>query len=397
MKLLDGGRGLMTQDTENQEVVEPIDTKISAVDDSEQEHAPYEHIRERKVVIQPYDYAVRTLMDMIIDEDLVLEPDYQRKYQWDSEKASRFVESICLNIPVPVIYLAEEHDGKFSVIDGQQRLTSLFRFIKHDEIDTIFPNSGLEPLTINGLKILSELNGKSYSEIDRSFKSSISKRPIRCIVVLNDSDEALKFEVFERLNTGSAELTDQEIRNCVYRGNYNKLLKKLSEYDRFKQLVALPEADEKSMKGVELVLRFLAYRELTSNSEYSDNYSEYLNLHMEDNRELSPARVAQVESIFKSTVDLIYSTLGPGVAFRKPKDRTDPAAGFYQNLINGSMYESQMVAFSRAVENGVNAGLREKTFSVFLNDEYWNSLFQGTSKRSKALKRSGILTESLMS
>lgn len=373
-----------------------LENDNKSVDDTEQGLQPYQHIKERKVVIQPYDYAVRTLMDMIIDEDLVLGPDYQRKYQWDTAKASRFIESICLNIPVPVIYLAEEANGNFTVIDGQQRLTSLFRFIKSNEIENIFPESELTPLIIEGLKILPELNGKSYNEIDRAYKSSISKRPIRCIVVLNDSDETLKFEVFERLNTGSAQLTDQEIRNCVYRGTYNKLIKKLSEYNKFKELIALPAADEKSMKGVELVLRFLAYRELTSQSEYSDNYSEYLNLHMEENREISKQKESYLEDLFTNTVDLIYSSLGTGVAFRKPKDRNDYEQGFYRNLINGSIFESQMVAFSKAVEAGVIVQLQEKSFTAFGNDDYWNSLFQGTSKKGKAVRRSTVLTEYLL-
>lgn len=371
-------------------------TTKESIDDTEQGSQPYEHIKERKVVIQPYDYAVRTLMDMIIDEDLVLEPDYQRKYQWEADKASRFIESICLNIPVPVIYLAEEKDGSFSVIDGQQRLTSLFRFIKHNEIENVFPDGALEPLVIENLKILPELNGKTYNELDRGFKSAISKRPIRCIVVLNDSDETLKFEVFERLNTGSAQLTAQEIRNCVYRGSYNKLLKSLAEYQKFKDLIALPAADDKAMKGPELVLRFLAYRELSLQSDYSDNYAEYLNLHMEENRELTQQKQSEVRDLFHATVDLIFDTLGPGVAFRKPKDRNDDTQGFYKNLINGSVYESQMVAFSRAVEKGVTDNLSQKAFSAFSVDDYWNSLFQGTSKRNKALKRSQTLTDILL-
>ncbi|PHP45053.1 hypothetical protein CR088_29425, partial [Salmonella enterica subsp. enterica serovar Dublin] len=78
----------------------------------------------------------------------------------------------------------------------------------------------------------------------------------------------LKFEVFERLNTGSASLSDQEVRNCVYRGSYNELLKKLAQYDKFVELISLPEQDAKSMKAVELVLRFLAYRELSASSDY---------------------------------------------------------------------------------------------------------------------------------
>lgn len=103
---------------------------------------------------------------------------------------------------MPVVYLAEEKDGTFSVIDGQQRLTSLFRFIKANEIENLFPDSGLMPLKLTGLKIISEINGKEYLELDRVLRSNIAKRAIRCIVVLNESDEALKFEVFERLNTG---------------------------------------------------------------------------------------------------------------------------------------------------------------------------------------------------
>jgi len=369
---------------------------VPEIDDTEQGSQPYQHIKERKVLIQPYDYAVRTLMDMIIDGDLILEPDYQRKYQWETDKASRFIESICLNIPVPVIYLAEEADGNFSVIDGQQRLTSLFRFIKQDEIDNIFPNGTLTPLVLENLKILSELNGKSYNQIDRSFKSAISKRPIRCIVVLNDSDETLKFEVFERLNTGSALLTAQEIRNCVYRGSYNKLLKTLSQYPKFKELIAIPTADDKAMKGPELVLRFLAYRDLTTQTDYSDNYAEYLNLHMDENRELTQQRQDNIKELFESTIDLIYDNLGPGVAFRKPKNRQDATQGFYKNLINGSIYESQMVAFSRAHEKGVTNNLHLKAFAAFCNDDYWNSLFQGTSKKSKAIKRSQTLTDILL-
>ncbi|WP_436893671.1 DUF262 domain-containing protein [Siccibacter turicensis] len=364
--------------------------------DLENEIEPYEHIKERKVIIQPYDYAVRTLVDMIIEGDLILEPDYQRKYQWDDIKASRFIESIALNIPVPVVYLAEEKDGTFSVIDGQQRLTSLFRFIKATEIETLFPESGLTPLKLSGLKIISEINGKEYLQLDRVLRSNIAKRAIRCIVVLNESDEALKFEVFERLNTGSASLSDQEVRNCVYRGSYNELLKRLARYEKFQELVSLPEQDAKSMKAVELVLRFMAYRELTSTSEYSDNYSEYLNLHMEENREISLPRAESIESLFYGTVDLIYDVLGPRTAFRKPKNQSDPSEGFFQNRINGSIYESQMVAFSRAYEHGWRDDLAAKAFSVFQMDGYWKSLFQGTSKKTSAINRSTILTEALM-
>ncbi|CNE95180.1 DUF262 domain-containing protein [Yersinia enterocolitica] len=390
----------VTTAQETPEDNEPVDQTVNGDEligvSEEQGNEPYEYVKERKVVIQPYDYAVRTLMDMIIEEDLILDPDYQRKYQWDDLKASKFIESISLNIPVPVIYLAEEKDGSFSVIDGQQRLTSLFRFMKASDIEGVFTDPSILPLTINGLKILPEFNGKTYLELDRIFKSTIAKRPIRCIVVLNESDEALKFEVFERLNTGSASLTDQEVRNCVYRGAYNSLIKKLSSYDKFQELLSLPAHSLKSMKDSELVLRFLAYRDLGPTVEYSDNYSEYLNIHMEENRGLSPSRINEIDAIFKGTVDLIYEVLGSGVAFRKPKNRNNPTDnGFAHNVINGAIYESQMVAFSRVLDLEDKSDLATKALSAFSNDQYWECLFQGTSKRSKALRRSTILTDCL--
>lgn len=361
--------------------------------------APYGAVSERKVLIQQYDYAVRTLMDMVTEGDLILDPDYQRQYRWTDDKASRFIESIALNIPVPVLYLAEEADGSFSVIDGQQRLTSLFRFLKPTELSTMFPDRELEELVLDGLKVRSDMNGRRYLELDRSDRSVLGKRPIRCIVVLNESDSMLKFEVFERLNTGSASLTDQEVRNCIYRGSFNDMLKRLAENQKFQELIALPETARNTMKDVELVLRFFAYRELNDETSYSDNYSEYLSNHMEYNREPSNALENVLTAVFENTVDLIYDTLGPRTAFRKPENRFAPnGSSFGHTSINGAIYESQMVAVSRLIESATPppADLKDRILSAFAVDRYWNALFQGTSKKAKALQRSRILTEKIM-
>lgn len=369
------------------------------VEEGNEPAVPYGPVSERKVLIQQYDYAVRTLVDMVTEGDLILDPDYQRQYRWGDDKASRFIESIALNIPVPVLYLAEEPDGTFSVIDGQQRLTSLFRYLKPTELSSMFPDRGLEELVLDGLKVRSDMNGKRYMELERTDRSVLGKRPIRCIVVLNESDSTLKFEVFERLNTGSASLTDQEVRNCIYRGSFNTMLKRLATNPKFQELISLPEAARNTMKDVELVLRFFAYRELGDETDYSDNYSEYLNTHMECNREISSAHEAVLSDLFEKTVDLIYETLGPGTAFRKPEDRIQPArASFGHSYINGAIYESQMVAIARLIASKATApvDLKERIFSAFAVDQYWNALFQGTSKKPKALHRSRILTEKIV-
>lgn len=284
--------------------------QTTAVEDNLNE-APYEKVKERKVLIQPYDYAVRTLMDMIVEGDLKLDPDYQRNYRWPDDKASRFIESIALNIPVPVLYFAEEADGSFSVIDGQQRLTSLFRYLKPEEAKLIYPDSNLTALELDNLKLRPDLNKKAYTSLERDDRSLIAKRPIRCIVVLNESDATLKFEVFERLNTGSSQLTAQEVRNCIYNGSLSKVLKKLAKNAKFQEMISLPEASQKNMTDVELVLRFFAYRDMTSATQYSDNYTEHLNNFMEENREVSKEKSDHLIAIFEKQLTSCMNTLGP--------------------------------------------------------------------------------------
>jgi hypothetical protein len=358
-------------------------TTVGGIEDTV-DSEPYAAVSERKVLIQQYDYAVRTLLDMVLEEDLLLNPEYQRQYRWDDLKASRFIESILLNIPVPVIYLAEEKDATFSVIDGQQRLTSLLRFIK--------PNSG-EVFRVNGLKVRADINGLSFDELERSDKSAITKRPIRCIVVLNESDQALKFEVFERLNTGSSKLTDQEVRNCIYHGNFNDLIKELAKNERFLELISLPEKNRNNMKAEELVLRFFAYRDLNDNTDYPGGYTEYLNNYMEDNRSQPLSRIEELRALFNNTVSLIDATLGVRVAFRRPIDQINPEK-FAHTLINGAIYESQMIVYSKLIEtNNQPADLRDRTLSSFAQEKYWGSLFQGTAKKPTAIKRSTELLQ----
>lgn len=358
-------------------------TTVGGIEDTV-DSEPYAAVNERKVLIQQYDYAVRTLIDMVLEEDLLLNPDYQRQYRWDDLKASRFIESILLNIPVPVIYLAEEKDGTFSVIDGQQRLTSLLRFIK--------PNVG-EEFRVDGLKVRADINGLAFDELERGDKSAITKRPIRCIVVLNESDQALKFEVFERLNTGSSKLTDQEVRNCIYHGNFNDLIKKLAINEHFLELISLPEKNRNNMKAEELVLRFFAYRDLDDGTDYPGGYTEYLNNYMEYNRSLPASRIEELGNLFNDTVEMVYSTLGARVAFRRPIDQVNPDR-FAHTLINGAIYESQMIVYSKLIEDGVQiSDLRERTLSSFAQDKYWGSLFQGTAKKATAIKRSAELLQ----
>lgn len=197
----------------------------------EQEDQEIEVVEEqRKIIWQAKDFSIREFLSMKQDGELVLQPEYQRNFVASPQIASKLIESILLDVPIPVIYLAEERDGSFSVIDGQQRLTSFLSFIEGK-----FPNN--EEFKLTGLKVLSELNRKKYEQLEKNLQTKIKTTTIHSIIIKKESNEDIKFEIFERLNTGATKLNEDEIRNTVYRGPYIRLLAELSENPLFHSLV----------------------------------------------------------------------------------------------------------------------------------------------------------------
>lgn len=163
---------------------------------------------------------------MIDDGDLLLDPDYQRNYVWDNKKASLLVESFLLNVPIPVIYVCEDDDGRWNVVDGLQRLESLRRFFANE-------------FKLRGLEVLQELDGFQYSTLNPKAARLLRNGILRIILIFKESHPDIKYEIFMRLNRGSIRLTEQELRNCLYRGKFNDLLKELRNNNQFLRILGL--------------------------------------------------------------------------------------------------------------------------------------------------------------
>lgn len=199
---------------------------------------------ERKLVTQPYDYSVDQLTSHVDKgKILLIEVPYQREYVWDDSKASRLIESLILNVPIPVCYFAENEDGTWEVIDGLQRVQSIVRFLRNE-------------FTLRGLSVLTEMNGRRYRELPARDQRRIDSRTLRFVVITDESHPDIKFDVFERLNTGAVKLLPQELRNCIYRGPFNDRLHELAKDQRF--TAAIGRQKDSRMRGEELVLRFFA-------------------------------------------------------------------------------------------------------------------------------------------
>ncbi len=314
---------------------------------------------------------------------LILQADFQRQFVWDRAKASRLIESALLAVPLPIIYLAQEDNSRESVIDGQQRLTSFFSFI-----DGVFPNK--QPFRLSGLKVFPELTGKAFADLEESLQDKIRYYSIRTITILTDSDADLKFEIFERLNTGAVPLNDMELRNCVYRGPYMALLKELAADPDFKQLVGLKEPDTR-MRDIELVLRFAAFYHATY-LKYQSPMKRFFNRDMEKYRNISAQEADHLRHAYKNGLQIIKSLFGDRAFHRYQKGTSaSPNGAWEEKRFNASLYDALMGAFCERDKNqvyGALDSLREGLIDLMATDqEFIDAILLGTSQPIRVRKR----------
>ena len=339
---------------------------------------------KRKIFTDKGDPEVDSLYRKWTRGKLVLQPDFQRHFVWDAVKASRLVESALLDIPLPVIYLSEQKDGKEYVIDGQQRLTSFFSFISGKFLD-----DGKD-FKLKGLKVFKELNGNTFKEIGDDLQDKVSSCMLRTITFKKESDTNLKFEIFERLNTGAVSLNDQELRNCIYRGPYNKLLIELSKDKDFTYLLNLKGPD-KRMKDVELVLRFAAFYHATY-LKYKPPVRAFLNSDMEQHQFIKDKEAEELAAAFKNTLAIIKSLLDKNAFKRFYKGTEKNRDGYWEpKKFNASLYDILMYTFARTDKNKVYQNLdsiREALIHLMTSDQdFIDSIELSTSSVQAVTKR----------
>lgn len=341
-------------------------------------------MKDREILTAAADPEVGALHRSHKRGQLILQPDFQRQYVWDRKKASRLVESVLLRVPLPIIYLSQQPDRKEYVIDGQQRLTSLFSFI-----DGRFPSG--EPFKLTGLTAFEELNKLGFADIGEDFQNRIERYSVRTVTLLSQSDSDLKFEIFERLNTGSEPLNDMELRNCVYRGSYNRLLKDLAAEPDFQTLLKLRGPD-KRMRDVEFVLRFASFFHATY-LKYRAPMKRFYNHDMETYQNISDADAEKLRAGFKNALFLVRSLLGVDHAFKRyyPGTPSNPNGGWEPKKFNASLYDVLMGVLWDKDRNQVMAALdclREGWIQLLAhNPQFIEAITLGTSSEEMVKAR----------
>jgi hypothetical protein len=295
---------------------------------------------------------------------------FQREYVWDNAKASRLIESLLLNIPIPVLYFAETEDAKWEIVDGHQRVYSIVRYLDNQ-------------FALNGLRMQDEFKGLRYHKLPEREQRYLKTRMMRAIVIGNDSHPTMKFEIFERLNTGGLALNAQEIRNAIYHGPFNDLLHELEEYKGL--LASLGHSrPRKRMVDRELVLRFFALQ--SELEHYRTPLVRFLNDYMRSNRNPTNDWLDEKRALFRDTVDLVSDILGSS-AFRVTDQRGHPT----ERTINKALFDAQMLVFSTITDPDDARTKRRQVIralgGLFQDPDFDDTIRRATGDRARTFAR----------
>ncbi len=275
------------------------------------------------------DYPVDGLVKRLNSASILIPP-FQRGYVWNIYRASRFVESLLLGLPVPAIFLCrEERSQKLLVIDGQQRLRTL----------QYFYNGLFEPTAraFRLRQVQTQYEGASYSTLRDEDRLRLDDSILHAIIVKQErpnEDQSSIYHIFERLNTGGVLLQPQEIRACVYHGPFSDLLAKLNEDANWRALFGKVSS---RMRDQELILRFISL--LYHASDYSKPLKEFLNNYMAKYRDLPGNLGEEFQRRFHETAAVVRESLGDRVF--KPK-----------RAVNAALCDAIMVGVARRLERG---------------------------------------------
>lgn len=332
--------------------------------------------------LYPIDYPFETLVLRANSNPpkLILNPDFQRKYKWDkdgNERASKFIESCLMRIPLPACYFAENEKGNHDVIDGVQRITTIKKFF-NDEFK------------LEGLTIFKELEGKLFSEIG-DFKNELESTTIRCVVLRKENPKELVKEIFARLNQGAVQLSSQEIRHAIYPGAFDNLLIELGQLPFIETFgrgdAGVKEKDSREQE--EMILRYFAMQ--TDLSDYEDKLSKYLDKYTALNQVIDDTVISNLRNEFTDTLNKCLFVFDNVPFVNTAKDKQRQGLVYYDLLMWD--FRNRNLKFLT-----VNKSLIVKKFDELCLDTNFNkTLSGGLQSKTSILKRRNLWTKKMAS
>lgn len=336
-----------------------------------------EERKPEKINIAQLTFSIFETVRKVERGDILLEATFQRNAKWTLEKKSRLIESIILDIPIQAIYLTEIGENKYEIIDGQQRIRTITEFIN------------------NRFKLDSEIfseTPKYFSDLEPSIQRKIEDFQIVIFVVKKDNHPDVKFDIFERINTGAVKLNSQELRNCIYRDKGIPFVKELSNEKIFRILIKDKKVNVNAMQDQELVLRFMSFYYKGVES-YTGNMKSFLNDTLERYDQYR-YKEKEFKKVFIDTMESIYSVFVNDAFII----RTNPNKE--KNKLNIALFE--ILTFSFASYNRLKIEENKKSIKDRLELLIKENIYfkqattsASTTTRRKTYERFKIWNESL--
>lgn len=351
-----------------------------------------------KVRTQGKDYSFNELLSMYEDNELVINPEYQRLFRWTEEKESRFIESLILELPLPPIFVIEVEDGKYELIDGLQRFSTYLHFrgklsAPHRKVLVGGVERGLQVgdlLALADCDIVPGLNGLTYNDLPRAMEVKLKRHTIRVEVIRKESDKRLRYHMFKRLNSGGIELEEQEIRNCTIRllsNTFNEFMINCSQAQGFRTCIStVSESQIEKRFDQELVLRFFAMKNWRA--AYVHEIGSFLTEYLEAISD-SPSKLAfdipEEQKIFDKTFEVLKAAIGIEAFYMVVKRSTGGQSKYPFSVLH---FEAFTLGLQPHLEhlNPADAGQMQKLRAEIIaikNDDEFIRLTTGGGKNTK--------------
>ena len=339
--------------------------------------------KSAQIKTDSYPMSIGELVNLYRDNELDVHPEFQRVYRWNESQKTRLVESILLGIPIPPIFVAQRKDGVWDVVDGVQRLSTIFQFM--GELRNR-DNTVVEPLELQGTKFLPSLHGKTWKGSDpftREQQLYIKRAKIDVNIVLKESDDKAKYELFMRLNTGGSVLSPQEVRNCLMIMAYPETyewIRTLSETSEFLRTISLSDRAIQEQYHMELATRFLTFRKLPEeNLTEVGDIGDFLNDHLESLHTMTKKQKQGEDFAFKETFRIIDQELEDKAFTRYDKVKNRFLGGF---LISAFEVVALGIGFHVLTDGKSNSfeGLQDRVKGIWSNPGF--SDYSGSGVRA---------------
>lgn len=346
--------------------------------------------KERKnIKTDSYDMSFGEVVSLYKDNDLKLDPAYQRLFRWKSEQKSKFIESILLGIPIPEIFVSQKEDGKWDIVDGVQRISTILELM--GELVEEKTEKKRPQLVLEGTKYLPSLEGYTWDKLPDDMKRIIKRARVGVNIILTENSIKSQYELFQRLNTGGIVLEDQEVRNCLLimlDSDFYEKINELKNYEPFKRCLGLNDDKIQQEYHMELIIRYLIGKiNLVDYSQYNcstEKLASFIDNEITNILDSKKMNIVEEIDIFKKTFDLLSKTLEKRT-FKKYSVQEDKFSGSFSN----ASFEAILVGLAENIDFYNENNIVEKIKGIYSEERFLKAAGRGV----KAITRFRDLNE----